>query len=53
MDIDKIVQDIIDGKIGTSCCPEVDEVFKKYKRGEVGLEELREAIIKKWSEIHG
>lgn len=51
MDLERIVQDIIEGKIDTSCCPEIDEIVKRYRRGEVSLDDLKKIIIKKSEEV--
>ncbi|MEM1543719.1 MAG: hypothetical protein QW795_03455 [Candidatus Bathyarchaeia archaeon] len=49
-ELEKLVQGIIDGRIGTSCCPEIDEVYQRYKRGEATVEELKQAVFNKWKE---
>jgi hypothetical protein len=49
--IDKVVADIVDGKIETSCCPEVSEVLKKFQKGEATIDELKNIVITKQTEI--
>lgn len=50
-DIDQLVSDVLSGKIRTECCPEVDTMVKKFQNGEVSMEDLRNILIQKQSEI--
>lgn len=50
-DLDKTLQDILDGKIATECCPDFDGVLKRYRAGEVSLDDLRQALVKKQMEV--
>jgi hypothetical protein len=51
MNIDQILSDVLDGKIKTDCCPEVNEMVKKFQNGEVSIEDLRNILIQKQAEL--
>jgi len=50
-DIDQLIADVLSGKIRTDCCPEVDSMVKKFQNGEATMEDLRNIMIQKQSEI--
>jgi hypothetical protein len=50
-DTKQLLTQIIDGKIDTGCCPEVDETFKRFQKGDATLEELKAMVERKQSEI--
>jgi hypothetical protein len=52
-DTDSIIKEVMEGRIGTSCCPDIEAVFEKYKKGEVTYEFLKDSIDRKRIELRG